>query len=113
MGAPPQAPPQVPDVHAEADVRPKVMLLGSGELSRELAVALRHLGAQVIAVDEYPHAPAHGVADQSLIIPMTDADELSKLIRRLTPDFVVTATDAVSVDALDALAAGPDERRAE
>jgi phosphoribosylglycinamide formyltransferase 2 len=110
---PPQTPPQVPDVHAEADVRPKVMLLGSGELSRELAVALRHLGAQVIAVDEYPHAPAHGVADQSLIIPMTDADELSKLIRRLTPDFVVTATDAVSVDALDALAAGPDERRAE
>jgi phosphoribosylglycinamide formyltransferase 2 len=115
---PPQAPPQVPDahvpdVHAEADVRPKVMLLGSGELSRELAVALRHLGAQVVAVDEYPHAPAHGVADQSLIIPMTDADELSKAIRRLTPDFVVTATDAVSVGALDALAAGPDGRRAE
>jgi phosphoribosylglycinamide formyltransferase 2 len=110
---PPQAPPQVPDVHAEADVRPKVMLLGSGELSRELAVALRHLGAQVVAVDEYPHAPAHGVADQSLIIPMTDADELSKAIRRLTPDFVVTATDAVSVAALDALAAGPDGRRAE
>jgi phosphoribosylglycinamide formyltransferase 2 len=110
---PPQAPPQVPDVHAEADVRPKVMLLGSGELSRELAVALRHLGAQVIAVDEYPRAPAHGVADQSLIIPMTDAGELSRAIRRLTPDFVVTATDAVSVDALDALAAGPDDRRTE
>ena len=119
---PPQAPPQVPDahvpdVHAEADVRPKVMLLGSGELSRELAVALRHLGAQVVAVDEYSHAPAHGVADQSLIIPMTDADELSKAIRRLTPDFVVTATDAVSVQALEALegsqAAGTDDRPTE
>jgi phosphoribosylglycinamide formyltransferase 2 len=110
---PPQAVQQVADVHAEADVRPKVMLLGSGELSRELAIALRHLGAQVVAVDEYPHAPAHGVADQSLIVPMTDADELSKAIRRVTPDFVVTATDAVSVDALDALAAGPDHRRTE
>jgi phosphoribosylglycinamide formyltransferase 2 len=114
---PPQAPPRVPsqinDVHAEADVRPKVMLLGAGELSRELAVALRHLGARVIAVDEYPHAPAHGVADQSLIIPMTDGGQLSRLIQRLTPDFVVTATDAVSVDALDALAARPGDRHTE
>ena len=59
------------------------MLLGSGELSRELAIALRRLGARVIAVDEYPHAPTHGVADQSLILPMTDADELSKAIQRL------------------------------
>jgi phosphoribosylglycinamide formyltransferase 2 len=69
---------------------------------------LRHLGTKVIAVDEYAHAPAHGVADQSVVIPMADAGELSKLIRRLQPDFVVTATDAVSTDALDALAAGPD-----
>ena len=96
-----------PDPGAEADLRPKVMLLGSGELSREVAVALRHLGAQVIAVDEYAHAPAHGVADQSLIVRMTDAGELSKVFQRLAPDFVVTATDAVSVDALDALE-GPE-----
>ncbi|HWT49463.1 MAG TPA: formate-dependent phosphoribosylglycinamide formyltransferase [Mycobacterium sp.] len=96
---------------AAADVRPQVMLLGSGELSRELAIALRHLGALVIAVDEYPHAPAHGVADQSLIIPMTSTDELAKVIQRLRPDFVVTATDGVSVQALEALAAGPDNER--
>ncbi|MGO9384380.1 MAG: formate-dependent phosphoribosylglycinamide formyltransferase [Mycobacterium sp.] len=95
---------------AEADARPAVMLLGSGELSRELAIALRHLGARVIAVDEYPHAPAHGVADLSLIVPLTNAGELSNIIQRLRPDFVVTATDAVSVDALDALAAGPDNK---
>jgi phosphoribosylglycinamide formyltransferase 2 len=87
------------------------MLLGSGELSRELAVALRHLGARVVAVDEHPHAPAHGVADQALVFPMTDADELSKAIQRLKPEFVVTATDAVAVDALEALAAGPDNER--
>jgi phosphoribosylglycinamide formyltransferase 2 len=88
-------------------VRPRVILLGSDELSRELAIALRHLGAEVIAVDEYPDAPAHGVADQSLVLAMTDTDELSALIKRLQPDFVVTAAAAVSLDALDALAAGP------
>ena len=96
---------------AQADRGPKVMLLGSGELSRELAVALRHLGARVIAVDEHPHAPAHGVADEALVFPMTDADELSKAIQRLKPEFVVTVTDAVAVDALEALGAGPDNKR--
>jgi phosphoribosylglycinamide formyltransferase 2 len=102
------------DAGAEADVRPKVMLLGSGELSRELAISLRDLGARVIAVDERQHAPAHGVADQSLVVPMTDADELSMAFHRLKPDFVVTTTDAVSVQALDALeAAGTDDQRIE
>lgn len=99
--------PHVPD--AEADVRPKVMLLGSGELSRELTIALRHLGATVIAVDEYAHAPAHGVADQSLVIPLTDVDELSRAIQRVRPDVVVTTTDAVAVGALDALVDGPTQ----
>jgi phosphoribosylglycinamide formyltransferase 2 len=113
-------PSQVPEVRAEADAgaeadaQPKVMLLGSGELSRELAISLRHLGARVIAVDEHPHAPAHGVADQSLVIPMTDADELSKAFQRLRPDFVVTATDAVAVQALEALeTGGTDNQRTE
>jgi phosphoribosylglycinamide formyltransferase 2 len=89
------------------------MLLGSGELSRELAIALRRLGAEVIAVDEYADAPAHGVAEQSLVITMTDTDDLSAAIGRLQPDFVVTAADAVSLDALDALATGPDNELAE
>jgi phosphoribosylglycinamide formyltransferase 2 len=107
--------PQAGDVRADADgdVRPRVMLLGSGELSRELAIALRRLGAEVIAVDEYAGAPAHRVAHQSLVITMTDADQLSAAIGRVQPDFVVTAADAVSLDALDALATGPDNGRAE
>ena len=92
--------------HADADVMPRVMVLGSGERSRELVIALRRLGAEVIAVDEYADAPAHGVADQSLVITMAAADELSAAISRAQPDFVVTAADAVSLDALDALAAG-------
>ncbi len=102
IAVPPQAP------APEAEVGPRVMLLGAGELSRELAIALRHLGATVISVDEYADAPAHGVADQVAVIPMTDAGELSKALQRLHPDFVVTATDAVALDVLDALADGPD-----
>jgi len=95
---------QVPD--AQVDVGPAVMLLGAGEPSRELAIALRHLGAKVIAVDEHADAPAHGQADQSLVAAITDADELAKLIRRLRPDFVTATTDAVAVQALEGLEAG-------
>lgn len=82
---------------AHADGRPKVMLLGSGELSRELAIALRHLGARVIAAED----------DR---IPLTDADELSRAIQQHKPEFLVTATDAV---ALEALADGHDHERTE
>nr|WP_231971447.1 formate-dependent phosphoribosylglycinamide formyltransferase [Mycobacterium sp. E3198] len=75
---PPQTPPHDPDG------APKVLLLGSGELSRELATALRHLGARVIAVEER----------------LADADELAGAIQQHKPQFVVTATDAVAVEAL-------------
>src|SRR6201999_3827699 len=76
------------------------MLLGSGEFSRELAIALQRLGAHVIAAERYADAPAHGVADQALVVNMTDADELGAAIRRLQPQFVVTASDVVATDAL-------------
>jgi phosphoribosylglycinamide formyltransferase 2 len=87
------------------------MLLGAGELSRELAIALGRLGARVIAADQRPHAPAHGVADESLVIPLTDPAELSRAIQRLQPDFLVTATDAVSLGVLDGVANSPDGNR--
>src|ERR1700753_2556742 len=80
------------------------MLLGSGEFSLELAIAFQRLGAEVIAVERYADAPAHKVADQSLVVNMTDADELVAAIRRIKPNFVVTATDAVAADALTAAA---------
>jgi phosphoribosylglycinamide formyltransferase 2 len=88
---------------APADGRPSVLLLGSGEISRELAIALGRLGARVIAADQHPHAPAHGVADQALVFDMTDAGELSKAMQRLQPNFVVIATDAVAGQALEPL----------
>jgi phosphoribosylglycinamide formyltransferase 2 len=95
-----------PGQHPDPDPpqRPKVMLLGSGEFSRELAIAFQRLGAEVIAVERYADAPAHGVADQSLVVNMTDADELAAVISRLQPNFVVTASDVVAADALTAAA---------
>jgi phosphoribosylglycinamide formyltransferase 2 len=84
--------------------RTTVMLLGSGEFSRELAIALQRLGARVIAAERYADAPAHGVADQSLVVDMTDADELTAAITRAQPNVVVTASDAVAAAALTAVA---------
>jgi phosphoribosylglycinamide formyltransferase 2 len=88
-----------PDAH-----RTKVMLLGSGEFSRELAIAFQRLGAQVFAVERHANAPAHQVADQALVVNLADADELVATIGRLRPNFVVTATDAVAADALTTVA---------
>jgi phosphoribosylglycinamide formyltransferase 2 len=82
----------------------RVMVLGAGEFSRELVIAFQRLGAEVIAVERYAGAPAHGIANRSLMIRMTDTNELAGVIGRLQPNFVVTATDAVAVDALIAAA---------
>ena len=84
--------------------RTKVMLLGSGEFSRELALAFQRLGVEVIAVERYADAPAHGVADQAVVVNMADSDELGAAIRRFQPNFVVTASDSVAADALTAAA---------
>lgn len=82
--------------------RTTVMLLGAGEFSRELAIAFQRLGAEVIAVERYADAPAHGVADQSVVVRLTDTDELAAVIGRLQPNYVVTVTDMVAADALTA-----------
>ena len=66
------------------------MMLGAGELSRELVTTFQRLGVVVIAVDRYADAPAHAVADRSVAINMTDPDELTALIELERPDYVVT-----------------------
>ncbi|OBF97946.1 phosphoribosylglycinamide formyltransferase 2 [Mycobacterium sp. 852014-52450_SCH5900713] len=86
----------------EADARPRVVVLGSGELSRELSIALGRLGARVIVVGER----ADGLADESLVVAMTDAEELTNAVRGLHADVVVAATDAVAPRALEGLEAG-------
>ena len=60
----------------------RVMLLGSGELGKEVAISLQRYGVEVIAVDRYEGAPAHQVAHRSHVIDMTDSDALLALIRR-------------------------------
>ena len=81
-----------------------VMLLGSGELSRELALAFQRLGADVTAVDRYADAPAHGVADRAAVVKMNDAEELTALIEKENPRYVVAEAGVVAADALIAVA---------
>ncbi|RAV18070.1 formate-dependent phosphoribosylglycinamide formyltransferase [Mycolicibacterium sp. GF69] len=81
-----------------------VMLLGSGELSRELALAFQRLGTEVIAVDRYADAPAHGVADRPVVAKMNDADALTALIEKENPRYVVAEAGLIAADALISVA---------
>ncbi len=78
----------------------KVMLLGSGELGKEVIIALQRLGVEVIAVDRYQDAPGHQVAHRSHVIDMTDGKALRKLIEQEQPDFVVPEIEAIATDTL-------------
>ncbi len=83
---------------------PVVMLLGSGETSRELALAFQRLGASVVAVDRYADAPAHRVADRAVVVKMNDREALTAVIDKEQPDFVVVESGVVATDVLAALA---------
>jgi phosphoribosylglycinamide formyltransferase 2 len=76
------------------------MLLGSGELGKEVAIAAQRLGCRVIAVDRYEGAPAMQVADAAEVIAMTDAQALKAVVRRHRPDLVIPEIEALAVDAL-------------
>lgn len=78
----------------------KVMLLGSGELGKEVIIALQRLGVEVIAVDRYDNAPGHQVAHRSYTINMADPVELRKLIEEVKPDLVVPEIEAIATDVL-------------
>lgn len=78
----------------------RVMLLGSGELGKEMAIALQRLGIEVIAVDRYPHAPAMQVAHRAHVIDMTDAARLRELVERERPQLIVPEIEALATDAL-------------
>ena len=98
------APEPVADDNSAAPSGATVMLLGSGELSRELALAFQRLGADVIAVDRYADAPAHGVADRAAVVKMNDAEELTALIDKENPRYVVAEAGVIAADALIAVA---------
>lgn len=83
----------------------KVMLLGSGELGREVLIALQRLGVETIAVDRYDNAPGQQVAHHARTIAMTDPDQLRGLIEAERPDLVVPEIEAIATPALEALEA--------
>lgn len=78
----------------------RVMLLGSGELGKEVIIALQRLGVEVIAVDRYPNAPGHQVAHRAHVINMADADALKALIAQEQPHLIVPEIEAIAIDAL-------------
>ena len=78
----------------------KVMLLGSGELGKEVIIALQRLGVEVIAVDRYENAPGHQVAHRAYTIDMTDAVALKALIHQEKPHLIVPEIEALNTDAL-------------
>ena len=77
-----------------------LMLLGSGELGKEVAIAAQRLGCRVIAVDRYAGAPAMAVAHAVEVIQMTDPEALKAVVRRHRPDLVIPEIEALAVDAL-------------
>ncbi|MGD8105794.1 formate-dependent phosphoribosylglycinamide formyltransferase [Pantoea sp. FN0302] len=78
----------------------RVMLLGSGELGKEVAIECQRLGVEVIAVDRYADAPAMHVAHRSHVINMLDGEALKALINQERPDFVVPEIEAIATDML-------------
>lgn len=78
----------------------KVMLLGSGELGKEVIIALQRYGVEVIAVDRYENAPGHQVAHRAHTIDMTDAVALKALVNQEKPHLIVPEIEALNTDAL-------------
>jgi phosphoribosylglycinamide formyltransferase 2 len=78
----------------------KIMLLGSGELGKEVAIEAQRLGIEVVAVDRYEHAPAHLVANRSYVVDMQDRQAVLEIIRLEKPDFILPEIEAISIDAL-------------
>jgi phosphoribosylglycinamide formyltransferase 2 len=83
----------------------RVMLLGSGELGKEVIISLQRLGIETIAVDRYADAPGHQVAHRAHVIDMTDGDALAALIERERPHLVVPEIEAIATDKLAELEA--------
>ena len=83
-----------------SDSAVRVMLLGAGELGKEVAIELQRLGVEVIAVDRYPNAPAMQVAHRSHVIPMTDAQVLNGVILAEAPHIIVPEIEAIATEVL-------------
>src|SRR5207247_1178908 len=83
----------------------RMLLLGSGELGKEVVIEAQRLGIETIAVDRYPAAPAMQVAHRSHVIDMTDAAQLRRVIEAEDPDWVVPEIEAIATAELEKLEA--------
>ena len=83
-----------------AESATRVLLLGSGELGKEVAIELQRLGCEVIAVDRYEHAPAMQVAHRSHVISMLDGQALREVIEAEQPDYIVPEIEAIATATL-------------
>ena len=74
----------------------KIMLLGSGELGKEVAIEASRLGIEVVAVDRYENAPAHLVANRSYAIDMKSKEALLEVIEQEKPSFILPEVEAIT-----------------
>lgn len=81
----------------------KVMMLGAGELGKEVVIELQRYGVEVIAVDRYDNAPAMQVAHHAVTINMLDGDALRALVEQVKPDLIIPEIEAIATDTLAAL----------
>ena len=81
-------------------MRNKILFLGSGELGKEVVIALQRLGQYVIAVDSYENAPAMQVAHEYEVINMLDGDALDRIVEKHKPDLIVPEVEAIATDRL-------------
>ena len=80
------------------EMRNKILLLGSGELGKEVVIAMQRLGQYVIAVDNYENAPAMQVAHESEVINMLDGAELDRIVAKHIPDFIVPEVESIRTE---------------
>lgn len=81
----------------------KALLLGSGELGKEVTIELQRLGVEVVACDKYALAPAMHVADEAIVFNMLDPKELRSVVERIKPDHIIPEVEAIATPELLAL----------
>ena len=79
-------------------MRNKILLLGSGELGKEVVIAMQRLGQYIIAVDSYENAPGMQVADEFEVINMLDGDQLDRIVDKHRPDFIVPEVESIRTE---------------
>jgi phosphoribosylglycinamide formyltransferase 2 len=78
----------------------RVMLLGAGELGKEVIIALQRLGVEVVAVDRYDNAPGHQLAHHAHAVDMTDGNVLERLVASERPDMIVPEIEAIATETM-------------